>query len=116
MSTPTPPLGVPYLPTLGEPFSNGYQSGRGPMSEGLAAQGARWTALGQQSATRPTSVIQQLQPSPNGLSARDAQRELPSGELLSTGNGQSEGAAESGRQMLMRGVENQFNAPTGMQP
>ena len=58
MTMPTEPM-----PT-GQHFSDGFDSGRGPMSPSLAAQSARWTQLSAASAERPTSVLQQIGLSP----------------------------------------------------
>jgi hypothetical protein len=102
------PYGVPPMPAMGEPFAAGYGSGRGPQSPGLEAQGARWTALGQQAALRPTSVQQQLSPSPiaanlSAPSQRD--RLLPNGfELGNTSNGASAGTAQTENYMTLRGT------------
>lgn len=101
---------------LSDHFGLGYDQSRGPQSMSLAEDSARWNEAAQAGLGRPNSILEQLQPSPNGLSQRDASRELPSGELLPTENGQGDSAYESGKQMLMRGVQNQYNTPVGSQP
>jgi len=73
-------------PVLGPGFNQGYQSGRGPMSPGLEAQGERWSEMGRAAATQPNSVLSQLSPSPiaanlSAPSQRD--RLLPNGFQLS---------------------------------
>ena len=60
----TPYYRPPTAPAFGTPFAESYQASRGPESPGLEAQGQRWTAMSQAAATRPTSVLQQLSPSP----------------------------------------------------
>jgi hypothetical protein len=86
------------------------------MSLGLKETSARWTEAAQIAGSQPHSVLQQIQPSPNGLSGTDAERMLPSGEMLPTTNGQGQNAYESGRNLLMRGVETPYNSPVGRQP
>jgi len=109
MAAPDLPFGIP---SLGMHFGAGYDGSRGPQSESLAESSARWSEAAQAAGTAPHSVLNQLRPSSNGLSARDAERQLPNGELL-TANGQAQDSYDTGTNMLMRGVENAYNTPIG---
>lgn len=108
----TPYYRPPTAPAFGTPFAESYQASRGPESPGLEAQGQRWTAMSQAAATRPTSVLQQLSPSPvaanlSAPSQRD--RLLPNGFVLNNmSNGTSSDTAENEQQLRMadtRGME-----------
>ena len=49
---------APAAPLMGQAFSAGYQSGRGPASPGLEAQNARWARMTNATLGKPTSVLQ----------------------------------------------------------
>ena len=94
------PPGIPTVPAMANHFAGGYNAGRDPsLSPGLEAQSARWTQASMASATHPTSVLQQLAPSPvaANLSAPSQQgRLLRNGYVLPNfGNGSAESTAET---------------------
>jgi hypothetical protein len=86
-------------PVFGPALAQGFQSGRGGLSPGLEAQGARWTRAAQAAAMQPHSVQQQLSPSPiaSNLSAPSQRdRLLPNGYILgNTMNGAAKSTSQT---------------------
>lgn len=92
---------------IGGHFSDGFDSGRGIESPGLAQTSARWTELSQASAEQPHSVLQQLAPSPvaANLSAPSQEsRLLPNGyQLANNANGASTSTTSTENYLKMAG-------------
>ena len=76
-------------PALSNHLADGYADGRPGEPVSLQEVGRAWTDASD-TGYRPTSVLQQLHLSPNGSSARDAERQLMDGSFLPTQNGSSE--------------------------
>lgn len=118
------PLDFEPVPTRLRPFSSpengsdrtaqfglgmtGDDPGNSPTSAG---QDAGLNLNGQQFAAqvphgvRPTSVLQSLRPSMNGMSAQDYERVLPGGYTLPTQNGQSASSWETSNYLRMQGQD-----------
>ena len=82
-------------PALSNHLADGYDDGRPGETASLAEAGRQWTAASD-TGYKPTSVLQQVQLSPqNGNSPRDAARVLPGGRgTLSTNNGNASAEAQ----------------------
>lgn len=69
------------------------QSRNGAFQEGLGTTNPVYTFT-------PNSVLNAFMPSPNGMSAKDAQRRLLGGGMLPTSNARSAGTYEAERPIL----------------
>lgn len=87
---------------------NGGDPGNSPTSAGqdagLAVNAQQFAAHVPQG-VRPTSVLQSLRPSMNGMSAQDYKRVLPGGYTLPTQNGQSASSWETSNYLRMQGQD-----------
>ena len=92
---------------LAQHMNQGYMAGRGPESPGLEAQNERWSSMIHQNLGRPTSVLQQISPSPiaaNLSAPSQRERLLGNGLILpNLSNGASSGTAETDLEVRMAG-------------
>jgi hypothetical protein len=94
---------------IGAHFLDSYDASRGPGSASLAEDSAKWQEMAQAGLGKPTSVLQQLSPSPiaaNLSAPSQRERLLPNGFTLSnTSNGAAEPTAQADNYLKMSGQQ-----------
>jgi hypothetical protein len=98
----TPRTGEFATGITGDPDSAATATTRA--STGLTADSLQFNSMVPHGVT-PTSVLQPLRPSGNGMSESDYQRVLPGGYTLPTQNGQSASSWETSNYLKMQGED-----------
>lgn len=106
-------MGLPDGPMAGPPrvppgaasrtgeLATGITGDPGNAASSLNETAARWNSLSPHQ-FRPTSVLQQMMPSADGMSEQDARRRLLGGAMLPTANGNAPGSSTYEASNLLR--------------